>query len=324
MKKLLLLLFLATPLFAGQKYGFTDPKIDDEFSNNYKEHKYPNWVNARGSSATITNLFVSNLRGTSTFMTLEGAQTVTGVKTWNAVMNFNNLTAARPLRINAGKDLTSDGPTVPTIQKFTSGTGTYTTPAGVQYIRVLMVGGGGGGGGSGSNGGSIPSGSAGGNSTFGTTLLVANGGAGGPGGGDSLGGGAGGTASLGTGPIGTALSGGNGGASPSNAPITAGGSCGGDGGVNPLGGSSPGAIAATAQVPVANTGAGGAGAGGGTTSYGGLGGGAGGYVNAIIGSPSATYSYAVGAAGAAGSAGTSGNAGTAGAVGYIEVTEYYF
>jgi hypothetical protein len=37
-------------------------------------------------------------------------------------------------------------PTAPTVQTFTSGSGTYTTPAGVAYIRVRMVGGGGGGG----------------------------------------------------------------------------------------------------------------------------------------------------------------------------------
>lgn len=35
----------------------------------------------------------------------------------------------------------------PTVQRFTSGSGTYTTPAGVKYIRVRMIGGGGNGGG---------------------------------------------------------------------------------------------------------------------------------------------------------------------------------
>jgi hypothetical protein len=47
------------------------------------------------------------------------------------------------------------------------------------------------------------------------------------------------------------------------------------------------------------------------------------FVDAIITSPSSSYSYAVGAAGSAGSAGTSGAAGGAGGAGYIEVTEYY-
>ena len=44
---------------------------------------------------------------------------------------------------------------------------------------------------------------------------------------------------------------------------------------------------------------------------------------AIINSPSATYSYTVGAGGSAGSAGTSGNAGSAGGSGGIWVTEHY-
>jgi hypothetical protein len=55
----------------------------------------------------------------------------------------------------------------------------------------------------------------------------------------------------------------------------------------------------------------------------GFGGGAGGYIDAIIYSPSATYSYAIGAAGTAGAAGTSGTDGGAGGSGYIIVTEYY-
>src|ERR1017187_625443 len=41
----------------------------------------------------------------------------------------------------------------PTIQKFTSSSGTYTTPANVAYIHVRMVGGGGGASGSGGAGG---------------------------------------------------------------------------------------------------------------------------------------------------------------------------
>lgn len=59
MKKLILLLLLASPVFATQKYGFPDPHLDDEFVNNYKEHSYPVWVNARGSTATITFLTAS-------------------------------------------------------------------------------------------------------------------------------------------------------------------------------------------------------------------------------------------------------------------------
>lgn len=56
MKKLFLaLLLLSSPAFAGMKYSFDDPKLNDEFEKNYKEHSFPNWVNARGSSVTITS-----------------------------------------------------------------------------------------------------------------------------------------------------------------------------------------------------------------------------------------------------------------------------
>lgn len=49
-----------------------------------------------------------------------------------------------------------------TIQRFTSGSGTYTTPANVKYIKVKMVGGGGGGGGNGGGAGGGDGGAAGG------------------------------------------------------------------------------------------------------------------------------------------------------------------
>jgi hypothetical protein len=55
----------------------------------------------------------------------------------------------------------------------------------------------------------------------------------------------------------------------------------------------------------------------------GTGGGAGGYVEAIITSPSATYSYAVGAGGAGASAGTNGFAGGNGGSGVIFITAYF-
>jgi hypothetical protein len=71
-------------------------------------------------------------------------------------------------------------PIAPTVQKFTSGSGTYTKPANVLFLRVRLVGGGGGGGGSAASGNNDGgTGTTGGNTTFGTTLLVANGGLGG-------------------------------------------------------------------------------------------------------------------------------------------------
>ena len=70
-------------------------------------------------------------------------------------------------------------------------------------------------------------------------------------------------------------------------------------------------------------GGGGSGAGqvnvGGSVS--GAGGGAGGYVETLIQSPAATYSYAVGAGGTGGGGSTA--SGGAGGAGYIVITEYY-
>lgn len=209
----------------------------------------------------------------------------------------------------------------PTVQKFTSGSGTCTLSANVLYIRILAVGGGGGGGGSGAGGGT---GATGGNTTFGTSLLSANGGTGGVTNGAL--GGDGGSSSLGTGPIGTALSGGNGQAGFSSSAVGS-SPCGGFGGTAVFGGAGSGGNGnggGAGGSANSNTGAGGGGAGGtATTTFAGAGGGAGGFVEAIIASPSSTYAYAVGAGGAGGTAGTSGFVGGNGGSGYIEVTEYY-
>jgi hypothetical protein len=215
--------------------------------------------------------------------------------------------------------------TAPSLQSFTSGSGTYTRPTpSPLYIRVRMVGGGGGGGGSGT--GSPTDGGAGGNSTFGTTLLVANGGSGGVKSTGTPNGGAGGSASLGA-AVGTALTGAAGAAGDGEpTTVTANnGANGGFGGATPFGGAgSPSTQFGAGGAAVANSGSGGAGAGlylSGSQAAGG--GGAGGFVDAVITSPSGTYSYAVGAAGSVGSAGTSGSAGGAGGSGYIEVWEHY-
>lgn len=237
---------------------------------------------------------------------------------------------------NSGKFLKTDGTnpswassvasnTAPTVQKFTSGSGTYTTPTSPAplYIRVRMVGGGGGGGGSGTASGG--SGGNGGNTTFGATLLVANGGAGGQFNGATA---TGGTASLGTGPIGVAVQGAGGtGASNFNSnsvnldgPPGASSAFGGAGSGGKYVGNSTDSNAATNS----GSGGGGAGVGGSTSSTStGASGAAGGFVDAIIKTPSATYSYVVGSAGSSGSAGTSGLSGGSGAAGIIIVEEYY-
>lgn len=198
----------------------------------------------------------------------------------------------------------------PTRQVLTSGSAaTYTTPAGCTRINVRMVGGGGGGGAQITN-----AGTGGNNTTFGT--LTANGGgagSAGPGGNAGTGGSAsGGDINIpgggamsgvlnGTG-LGFSVGGGIGGAS-------AFGGAGQGGGVNSAGGNA-----------AANSGSGGGGAGG-NAAGGGGGGGSGGYVEKLIVSPSATYTYTVGASATGGTAG--GAAGGTGAAGIIIVDEYY-
>jgi hypothetical protein len=208
---------------------------------------------------------------------------------------------------------------LPTVQKFTSGSGTYIPPTGVSYIKVKMVGGGGGGGGGGTTSGT--DGGAGGNTTFGTSLLAANGGSGGLKEDGAVT--SGGTASLGTGPIGTTIQGGS---SPLGSyGATVNNVNGGSGASSPFGGAGVGGNGTAGTAAIANTGSGGGGGGSNNvaTSLGGNGGASGGYIDAIINGPSSSYSYAIGAAGTAGTAGTNGNAGSAGGSGYIEVTEYY-
>lgn len=213
--------------------------------------------------------------------------------------------------------------TVLTVQRFLSGTGTYTRPTAPTplYLIVKMVGAGGGGGGGGTSGGGT--GGTGGNTYFGVALSTA---AGGAGGGYSSAGGAGGTTTLAAGTTSIFnLAGGDGqGSQQGNVSDTPG---------TPLGGASfiSGGARSTSQSNAAgqdgkvNRGEGGQGGGGtaSATSFSGAGGGAGGYLSFIIASPATSYPYGVGAGGTVGSAGTSGNAGGAGGSGQIVIEEHY-
>lgn len=195
--------------------------------------------------------------------------------------------------------------TAPTVQTFTSGSGTYTTPANVKYIVVELVGGGGGGAGSGTAPGAAGDG---GDTTFGTLTgakgikAVAN-----------LGG-AGGAATNGD--INQA------GAAGGSALAGVANTYGGCGGATPYGGNGQ-FVNGTGNPAVANSGSGGAGGVCTATVSPGGGGGAGGWVRKLVAPPSATYAYGVGAAGTAGTAGAGGFAGGAGAAGRITVYEYY-
>lgn len=287
----------------------------------------PEWgpVNV-ASSAAVTGTLATGNGGTGK----NTNYTALGVVYADTTTSLSNIATG-----SSGNVLTSNGASAPsmqdlrgnatvfkapTVQKFTSGSGTYTTATSPSplYIEVEMCGGGGGGGGSGTAGGSAAG--DGGTTTFGTTLLSCNGGVKGA----YVGaGGAGGSASLGSGPIGTVLTGGSGsgGGGSATANCSYGG---GHGGVNPFGGGGGGGSPSAAGLQgVANTGGGGGGGGAPSAGNCGSGGGAGGYVKAIIASPSATYSYAVGGSGTAGGAGTGGAAGGAGGTGYIIVREFY-
>lgn len=208
--------------------------------------------------------------------------------------------------------------TPPTVQKFLTGSGTYTlptSPVAPAYIRLRMVGAGGGGGGATAAAGQ---GGSGGDTVFGS--FTAGGGAG-TGGQSSTGspGGAGGSYTA-VGAVGTVINGGRGssggaGTFPNGAP----------GASTPLGsGGSGGQGNSGGFAPAANTGAGGGGAGGQNvgTAGGSGGGGSGAWIDIIIAGPASTYAYSIGVGGTAGPS-QGGGAGGAGADGYIEVTEYY-
>lgn len=211
----------------------------------------------------------------------------------------------------------------PTVQTFTSGSGTYTTPTNPSptHIRVRMVGGGGGGSGSGTST-TAGSGGTGSNSTFGS--IVANGG--GPGFANNIGSSAGtpGSYTIPVGVLGFGVSGGTG----SGVSLITLGVPGSPGGNSALGGGGKGGYSFGSPEGglAGSTNTGGGGGGGGSssnTTFNGSGGAAGSYVDAIINSPAANYSYSVGAGGSAGTAGTSGATGGAGGSGIIIVEEFY-
>lgn len=182
----------------------------------------------------------------------------------------------------------------PTFTELTSGSGTYTPPAGVQWLRVRMVGGGGGG--SGSAG---ADGSSGGDTTFGANLTAGHGSASLPGGFS--------TAGF-TGTIIQAMSGQLG-----KAGVVA--SDGGSGGSNPLG---LGAVLGSANF--AGPGAGGNGSNATGSFANGYGGSSGGFLDVLISTVAASYAYAVGAGGAKGASAAAGNPGGAG---LIIIEEHY-
>lgn len=272
------------------------------------------WTILTGNTTT-TKILQETSAGVPSWVAASGAGTVTSVICGTG-LDGGTITTTGTCSLSAARR------TAQTIQKFTtaSSSGTYTTPANVLSIDIMMVGSGGGGEGSGTTHGN---GGTGGNTCWNTTgaacttpLYQASGGAGGA----VTSGGAGGNAVGGTGTCDQGLSGGTG--SPSNAALVT--SVGSNGGTNPLGGMGTGGPPGGAGAAgIVNTGAGGGGGASNGTAGPGAGGGAGGYCVVHISAPAATYTWATGAGGTAGTAGTGGVAGGAGGTPGIWVRENY-
>lgn len=228
----------------------------------------------------------------------------------------------------AGQFLASGGGTAapvwtsfkaPTVQTFTSGSGTYTTPAGVKYLRIRLVGAGGGASSTGTAG--TAAGSNGGDTTFDGLNLVGNRGGGGQISAGSFAGGTGGAGTAVTGTIIVLATGGQGGGASGTLATNI---AGGNGGSSYFGSGTGGSIGTVAgRSAPNNTGGGGSAPGSTSANTSGAGGGAGGYVEVFYFSPAASYSYAVGVGGNGAAAGTGGLAGGNGGSGLIVVEEYY-
>lgn len=255
----------------------------------------------------------------------------TGSATAGATYTHNSVTYTVKETVSSGVILRcTGGASLPTgsagVLTRATGTGDNTINFYAYRIPISLTseicGGGGGGGGSGT--GTPPSGGAGGNTTFGSSLLTANGGAGGTG--NSGASGAGGTGTVQSPAVGIAIPGSRGYVGWANTGAT--GITyqpGGNGGINAFGGGGAGGTNAAGTAGTANSGSGGGGGGGSAASNvnSGGGGGAGAYVRGTVNNPTSNFPYSVGAAGTAGAIGTNGYAGGAGAAGIIIVYEEY-
>lgn len=252
---------------------------------------------------------------------VNGAPSLTNPQLGEIVYDFNNNGFYGFSQIGSWVKLSPDTYIPPAVQQYTSGDGTYITPAGAKYLKLKMIGGGGGGSGSsfvGSPGAAATNGTA---SNFGT-IIAPGGGAGSTGSG-----GIGGAAPTTTGStpiiamVGNRGDGGTG--------ITPAGmySAGGSGGAGLGGGAGGGGRSTHGFNAATNSGAGGGGGGNsGQADFNtGSGGGSGAYVEVIINSPLETYDYEVGTGGTAGVAGAGSPtySGGSGGSGYIVVEAYF-
>ena len=256
----------------------------------------------------------------SAYIAIRTGTTSTSSSFTKAPLTFT-LNCAKPPGDTPQTVVRQDLPILPKTIIFNSN-GTYTPTPGTSHIIVRMVGGGGGGAGSGLNT-TAGVGGTGGNTSFGSSLLVANGGAGGAqytSGTQTVGYTANSPASVKSIYVGNA---GSGGACMATTSTFC---TGGAGGASPLFGGGPGtAYNASGVAGATNSGAGGSGAGANNIASlsSGSGGSAGLGLEAQINFPSGSYTVTIGNGGSGGTAGTSGLAGSPGGSGRIEITEYY-
>lgn len=266
----------------------------------------------RGSGILPSNFYNKSLRQGSVGSYLI-AQLIVDILGVDALDNASAATLLANFKLAISKTSTQ-----PTVQRFTSGVGTYTrTSANVRRIWVRMIGGGGGGGAVITNDGAAGT----------TTALdfVASAGGGAAGlKGTSIGGAGGAGGTGGTDVAGTTIiraSGGDGGSGTINGGATF-NAQGGMGGSGVFGGAGRNGNSSTGQPGKANTGGGGGGASANSGSVNSAGGGGSGeYVELYLNNPSASYGYTIGAGGAGGAAGTV--AGGAGAAGVVIIVEFY-
>lgn len=329
-------IYIATSADSGRTAGQAYP-TDAGVTNALNRSLFAGFVMTGATSGTTAIIVAS---GSITFSSLTAGTTyfldpatIGGITATKPTVNGQAVVSVG-LAINATTLLTNDASTgsgggsgpaaiAPTVQRFLSGSGTYTTPVGVAYITVKVLGGGAGGNGTGSGGGIGVAGVA---SSFGGTLVQATAGSFfGSGGGNAPGPGGVGSATSPALLI-SSVTGGTGGAGYGS--NTSGSDLfpGSTGGNSFLGGISGAANSGQpGNAGAANSGAGGSSGGtatSGTVPFSGSGSG-GGYAEAVIVGPATSYAYVVGTGGAGGTAGTSGFAGGAGGSGIVIVTEYY-
>ena len=250
------------------------------------------------SSSTLRTIAKVTLQVGDTWSTDGTTDTNGNIKTvQGAVSLTTGVTGILPIA-NGGTGHSSI--LTPTQTILTPGSGTYTPPIGIVYLRIRMCAGGGGGAGTNP---ATTSGTNGGDTTFGSAFLSCNGGLAGGAANSSI------NAPAGGGDIN--IYGGCAGVSTSSSNTS------GVGGASPLG--TPGCPGAGSGSPASGYGAGGSSALYNLTNV--TGGSGGAYLEKLITSPAASYAYTVGAAGTGGTgaAWPGGN----GAPGIIIIDEFY-